>query len=42
MSIDYLRDGKMVQEVVIFNALEMLMQLGFTLNPPASAAVPVK
>jgi steroid delta-isomerase-like uncharacterized protein len=43
MSIDYLRDGKMVKEVVIFNALEMLMQLGFTLNPPAPpAAGPVK
>jgi predicted ester cyclase len=36
--IDYLKDGKMVKEVVIFNALEMLMQLGFTLNPPQMPA----
>jgi hypothetical protein len=28
----------MVKEVVIFNALEMLMQLGFTLNPPQMPA----
>jgi steroid delta-isomerase-like uncharacterized protein len=34
LSIDYLKDGKMAREVVIFNALEMLMQLGFTLSPP--------
>jgi predicted ester cyclase len=33
-SIDYLKDGKMAKEVVIFNTLEMLMQLGFTLMPP--------
>lgn len=38
MSIDYLKDGKFVKEVVIFNALEMLMQLGFTLNPPPAPA----
>jgi steroid delta-isomerase-like uncharacterized protein len=45
MSIDYLKDGKLAKEVVIFNTLEMLMQLGFTLNPPvpsAPAAAPVK
>jgi predicted ester cyclase len=34
MSIDYLKDGKFVKEVVIFNALDMLVPLGFTLNPP--------
>ena len=34
MSIDYLKDGKMAKEVVIFNTLEMLMQLGFQLMPP--------
>jgi len=34
LAIDYLKDGKFVKEVVVFNALEMLMQLGFTLNPP--------
>lgn len=34
MSIDYLKDGKFVKEIVVFNVLEMMMQLGFTLNPP--------
>jgi steroid delta-isomerase-like uncharacterized protein len=34
MSIDYLKEGKIAKEVVIFNALEMLMQLGFQLMPP--------
>ncbi len=38
MSIDYLKDGKMAKEVVIFNALDMLMPLGFTLNPPQAPA----
>ncbi len=36
MSIDYLKDGKFVKEVVIYNVLEMMMQMGFTLNPPAA------
>lgn len=34
LSIDYLRDGKFVKEVVVFNLLEMLMPMGFSLNPP--------
>lgn len=34
MSIDYLKEGKIVKEVVVNNALEMMMQLGFTLAPP--------
>jgi predicted ester cyclase len=34
LAIDYLKDGKFVKEVVVFNVLEMLMQMGFTLNPP--------
>jgi predicted ester cyclase len=34
LSIDYLKDGKLAKEVVIFNTLEMLMQLGFNLLPP--------
>jgi predicted ester cyclase len=34
MSIDYLKDGKFVKETVIFNVLEMMMQMGFTLAPP--------
>ena len=42
LSIDYLKDGKMAKEVVIFNALDMLMPLGFTLNPPAPPPPPVQ
>jgi steroid delta-isomerase-like uncharacterized protein len=34
MSIDYLKDGKFVKEIVVMNVLEMMMQLGFTLAPP--------
>jgi steroid delta-isomerase-like uncharacterized protein len=34
MSIDYLKDGKMAKEVVVFNLLDMLMPLGFQLMPP--------
>jgi predicted ester cyclase len=39
LAIDYLKDGKFVKEVVMFNALEMLMQMGFTLNPPQPVPV---
>jgi predicted ester cyclase len=39
MSIDYLKDGKFVKEVVIFNLLEMLMPLGFQLMPPPPPTV---
>ncbi len=34
LAIDYMKDGKFAKEVVIFNLLDMLMQLGFTLQPP--------
>jgi predicted ester cyclase len=34
LAIDYLKDGKFVKEIVVLNVLEMMMQLGFTLNPP--------
>jgi len=34
MSIDYLKEGKIVKEVVVNNALDMMMQMGFTLMPP--------
>ncbi len=34
MAIDYVKDGKFVKEIVCFNTLEMLMQLGFQLAPP--------
>lgn len=34
LSIDYMKDGKFAKEIVVFNLLDMLMQLGFTLQPP--------
>ena len=40
MSIDYLKDGKMAKEVVVFNVLDMLMPLGFQLLPPAPPPPP--
>lgn len=39
LAIDYLRDGKFVKEIVSFNTLEMLMQMGFTLNLPQPVAI---
>ena len=38
LAIDYLKDGKFVKEIVVFNVLEMMMQMGFTLNPPQPPA----
>lgn len=35
MAIDYLKDGKFAKEIVNFNTVEMLMQMGFQLAPPA-------
>lgn len=40
MSIDHLRNGKFAKEVVVFNMLEMLMPLGFQLQPPAPPPPP--
>ena len=37
MAIDYLKGGKFVKEIVNFNTVEMLMQMGFTLAPPRKA-----
>jgi len=34
LAIDYLKDGKFAKEIVMFNTLEMLMQMGFQLLPP--------
>jgi len=34
VAIDRMDEGKMVEEWVYFNVLDVLMQLGFTLNPP--------
>jgi steroid delta-isomerase-like uncharacterized protein len=42
LSIDYLKDGKMEKELVIYNVLELLLQLGFTLNPPPAVPAPVQ
>jgi predicted ester cyclase len=39
MSIDYLKEGKFVKEMVVNNVLDMMMQLGFTLEPPQAPAV---
>ncbi|MFP4082346.1 MAG: ester cyclase [Candidatus Aminicenantes bacterium] len=36
VAIDRLEEGKIVEEWVYFNLLDVLMQLGFTLNPPQS------
>jgi len=35
MAIDYLKDGKFAKEIVNFNTVEMLIQMGFQLAPPA-------
>ncbi len=34
IGIDYVENGKIVKELVVYNVLEMMMQLGFTLTPP--------
>jgi len=34
LAIDEIENGKFVDELVVFNVLEMLQQLGFTLVPP--------
>lgn len=34
LAIDKIVDGKFVDELVVFNVLEMMQQLGFTLMPP--------
>jgi predicted ester cyclase len=36
------QDGKIVDELVYFDALDMQLQLGYTLAPPASAPAPRK
>jgi predicted ester cyclase len=37
MSLDYMKDGKLTKEIVIYNVLEVLMQLEFKLVPPEIA-----
>ncbi len=34
LAIDYVQNGKIVKEIIVYNVLEMMMQLGFTLAPP--------
>ena len=34
MALNSVENGKAVEEIVVFNVLEMLQQLGFTLTPP--------
>jgi steroid delta-isomerase-like uncharacterized protein len=40
VAIDRVDQGKMVEEWVYFNVLDVLMQLGFTLNPPQPPELP--
>jgi steroid delta-isomerase-like uncharacterized protein len=37
LAIDCMKDGKFEKEIVIYNVLDMMMQMGFTLNPPVPA-----
>ncbi len=37
MAIDYLKDGKFAKEIVMFNTVEMLLQMGFQLVPPEAS-----
>lgn len=39
IGIDYVGNGKIVRELVVYNILEMMMQLGFTLTPPQAGEV---
>ena len=34
IGIDVVKDGKIIKETFVYNVLEMMMQLGFTLTPP--------
>ena len=40
IGIDYVENGKIVKEIVVYNVLEMMMQLGFTLTPPMPPETP--
>jgi len=42
LAINRVENGKAVEELVVYNVLEMLQQLGFTLTPPAPPAPPEK
>jgi len=34
LGIDLVQDGKITEELVVYNVLDMMLQLGFTLTPP--------
>jgi predicted ester cyclase len=34
LGIDQVQDGKITKELVVYNVLDMMLQLGFTLTPP--------
>jgi steroid delta-isomerase-like uncharacterized protein len=34
LAIDDVQNGKIVKETVVYNVLELMMQMGFTLSPP--------
>ncbi len=34
ISVSNVQNGKIVKEIVVYNVLEMMMQMGFTLSPP--------
>lgn len=40
LGIDRVQNGKITEEVVVYNVLEMLQQLGFTLTPPKPSEPP--
>lgn len=40
LGIDRVQSGKITEELVVYNVLEMLQQLGFTLTPPAPPEPP--
>jgi predicted ester cyclase len=42
IAISRVVDGKIIEDVGYFNMLEMMLQLGFTLNPPAPPGSPAK
>ena len=37
ISFSYMKDGKVVKEMTVYNVLDMMMQLGYTVNPPEAA-----
>jgi predicted ester cyclase len=40
LGIDRVQNGKIVEELVVYNVLDMMLQLGFTLTPPQPSEPP--